>query len=514
LLIGLFPATAYAQTTQGGAAQSGQTAGGIGAKSASWPDGGAYIACMKDARTNNGSCGEAYTYSQTSLIPLALTEKILGCVEGLTCTAGQGKQNLMYNQEMNERSAVGKINTYIASMYTVPPANTMAAIQDFGQSLGFIPKNTYAQGIGFNGLSPLLPIWKAFRNIAYALLAALMIVIGFMVMLRKKIDPKTVVTVQNALPRIVLTLFLITFSYAIVGFMIDLMYVAILAMFAIFKSAGLLPPLAGIFNATTPLGGSLGGLVGIDTPEKLYTQGGLLQNITNFNFDSMKLLFGQATTLGTGALVIGATILGVLGLVGGNVLAVGLLGLSVPLVAFLIAVAQLLLMIKLFILFLGAYVKIIISLITAPFHILFEVIPGSTAFSDWFKNLIVNIVAFPIGALMFMLAAVFIKLSDGTGTIWSPPYASFLNNNIASVGSWVALGLLFAIPSVVAQVQEVLKAKPLVGAGPEAIGGVFAQPIGLVWQGFNFFYSRRQHQEMMTVLGKRLDEPHKPTGKP
>ena len=34
---------------------------------------------------------------------------------------------------------------------------------------------------------------------------------------RKKIDPKTVVTAQNAIQRVIIALILITFSYAIVG---------------------------------------------------------------------------------------------------------------------------------------------------------------------------------------------------------------------------------------------------------------------------------------------------------
>lgn len=98
------------------------------------------------------------------------------------------------------RSAVGQIASAIGTMYVNPPADLAYWVRDTGQSLGFIPKSAYAQGTGFTGLAPLLPLWKVFRNAAYVLLALALIIIGFMIMFRRKIDPKTVVTVQNALP--------------------------------------------------------------------------------------------------------------------------------------------------------------------------------------------------------------------------------------------------------------------------------------------------------------------------
>ena len=126
-----------------------------------------------------------------------------------------------------QKSAMAGLAKSTLAMYQHPPARSSEYIADVGRTLGFIPKKVEAQGIGFSGLQSMLPLWKTFRNIAYALLAVIIIVVGFMVMFRKKIDPKTVVTVQNAIPRIVIALGLVTFSYAIVGAMIDLIYLAI-----------------------------------------------------------------------------------------------------------------------------------------------------------------------------------------------------------------------------------------------------------------------------------------------
>ena len=78
-----------------------------------------------------------------------------------------------------------------------------------------ITQPVYAQGIGFSALTPTLQVWKAFRNLSYFLFIIIFIVVGFMIMFRAQINPQTVVTVQAALPKIVVTLIMITFSYAI-----------------------------------------------------------------------------------------------------------------------------------------------------------------------------------------------------------------------------------------------------------------------------------------------------------
>ena len=62
---------------------------------------------------------------------------------------------------------------------------------------------------------------KAFRNFAYVLITLLFIIMGLMIMFRVKIDPRTVVSFQSALPKIIMALILVTFSYAIVGLLID-----------------------------------------------------------------------------------------------------------------------------------------------------------------------------------------------------------------------------------------------------------------------------------------------------
>jgi hypothetical protein len=87
----------------------------------------------------------------------------------------------------------------------------------------FLGKPTYAaQGIGFAGLAPLIPIWQVFRNMVYVLFSIVLVGIGLSIMLRIKISPQAVITIQSAIPKLITSLILVTFSYAIAGLLIPL----------------------------------------------------------------------------------------------------------------------------------------------------------------------------------------------------------------------------------------------------------------------------------------------------
>lgn len=119
---------------------------------------------------------------------------------------------------------LGSATNTIASLYN-PPASGIEYLAQMKDN--FLGKPAYAQngGIGFQGLQPILPIWKAFRNMVYILSSIVFIIIGVMIMLRVKISPQAVINLQNAIPQLITALILVTFSYAIAGLIIDFMYV-------------------------------------------------------------------------------------------------------------------------------------------------------------------------------------------------------------------------------------------------------------------------------------------------
>jgi hypothetical protein len=396
--------------------------------------------------------------------------------------------------ELQNRSVVGIASNIIEYTFISPPASTYAFIQDMGQTLGFIPKQTYAQGLGFRGLSPLLPLWKVFRNIAYMLLALVMLVIGFMVMFRKKIDPKTVVTVQNALPRVVITLLLVTFSYAIVGIVIELMYVAILVIYSIFKSS-----LSNLFP-------------GLSGPQ-LYLSGGLGINMSAVGLTPWQIL-GVPITIGAsngGTQIMQIPIIGSLWAIpnilaaalntikSGGVFFAGMAFISSTLVYLILCIAMVILAIRLLILFLTAYIQIVIALLFGPIQILFEAIPGSTSFSSWLKNLIGNVAVFPIGAGMFMLANVFVTFANNqnNGNLWAPPYVNIMDN-VTSLCGLIALGILFTIPTIAKQVKEALKAKsPVDGGGLSGLVGFGATA---AQYGFQYWSGKRNMEQQTRAI--------------
>ncbi len=142
----------------------------------------------------------------------------------------------------NGGGAIGVMTNMITMLYT-PPLHTGDYFQYLAQNFGFA-KNTYAinsggisinqgttttssTGIGFRGLFPLLPLWSTFRNIVYMLFVLVFVIIGIAIMLRVRIDPRTIMTIQNQIPKIIVGIILITFSFAIAGFLIDMMYTSI-----------------------------------------------------------------------------------------------------------------------------------------------------------------------------------------------------------------------------------------------------------------------------------------------
>lgn len=120
-------------------------------------------------------------------------------------------------EQVNRGSLLGLASqSYEMVTDAPPPVNLALYIRHTAQKIPIVNQTAFAatnlRPVGF-GL--ILEIWELSRNFAYALMALFMLVIGFMIITRKKINPQTVVSVQTALPKVVISLILITFSYPI-----------------------------------------------------------------------------------------------------------------------------------------------------------------------------------------------------------------------------------------------------------------------------------------------------------
>lgn len=346
-----------------------------------------------------------------------------------------------------EGGAISVIAGLMGTLYSVQPASSVEYLADVGQNFGLVPK-AYAQGVGWQAFSPVLSLWKTFRNIAYLAFIIIFVVIGFMIMFRKKIDPQTVISVQNALPKIVVTLILITFSYAIAGFIIDSGQLATRII------GNLL--VKGDFLGTSPLGpeASLKDLLS----SNIFKLINPLRNV-----DELVRGLGE---VGVGPIEV--------------IEKIPLLGnLTIKAVFW---IAGFFIMFKIFFALIGPYVGIVLSVVFAPLQLLLGAIPGTQGgLGGWLKNLLANVLVFPVTFAMLCMAAIF-KSGPQLSECFPTPSSAFLGPGAewctraeeviipwapATIGNWgkvaghlISFGILFTIPKVVQMVQSALEIKP------------------------------------------------------
>lgn len=131
------------------------------------------------------------------------------------------------------------INRFFANSLVMLYQNMPAHTSDYIAYLGnnFNPmgvKHAYAAYSGFDKLFPIQDIWVVIRNFAYLLMVIAFMFVGTAIMFRVKIDPRTVMTIENQLPKLIIGLVAITFSFVIAGIMIDLMNILINLMYNVF----------------------------------------------------------------------------------------------------------------------------------------------------------------------------------------------------------------------------------------------------------------------------------------
>ena len=245
------------------------------------------------------------------------------------------------------------------------------------QKIPVIGNTAYAQ-VSYNtwGLELALTLWEKTRNIAYAMMSVIMLVIGILIITRKRINPQTVVTVQTAMPRVVISLLLITFSYpigAIFASMVIPLSVIVMRLF---------------FGTILDTIGSLADMNTLVMVMTLY--------ITTFGGQGMIALL-------TGAMLGALTI-----------------------------IAMFVVLVKVILINL----KILLAIILAPLQFAMSAIPGQEhMIQDWFKQMIARVLAIPamfflIGLAWYILVAPFLNV-DNLFTLIVPPSDTV---NIAEVG--------------------------------------------------------------------------------
>lgn len=443
--------------------------------------------------------GERYTAAQVQWVIYGLfyfimngstngNNKALGCV--MAGTVDQAcfdsiKELLSMGGTVNSNyAAQPKPKSFLASVFADRPLSGVTYLKTTARNLHIIPQVSAAQtGFGFSQLDPILPVWRVFRNIAFILFTLIIVAMAFMIMFRVKISPQTVITVQSALPKIAIALILITFSYAIAGFMIDLMYVVIGLISAVFSVVGVSFFFSGnvasnpavMFDFLTKgiipgLSAAPFGIFGILMMYMIYYVVTLAVGLFAASFNVASL--GQAVLT-----------------LGGSIAGPGILALVVAiilLIVFIIAFVKILWMLV------KAFANILLLTIFSPLQIAVGAISTSGGIGGWLKNLAGNLAVFPVTGVLFILGFYFLGLSwniamspfvaalgqktvDALNTIFNnlysfngvnvtpngwPPFLGVGQKEIMLVYLGVSLAILLIIPKAANIIQSFMAGKP------------------------------------------------------
>ncbi|MBX4206140.1 hypothetical protein KW795_02985, partial [Candidatus Microgenomates bacterium] len=263
--------------------------------------------------------------------------------------------------------------SFLAALTTRREPSAISYLSDIASNFHLISEaKAQDTGFGFTALSPILNAWKISRNVTYSLMIVVVVIMSFMIMFRVKLSPQTAITVQSSLVKIASALILITFSYAIAGLLVDLMYI----VYGILSIAiSNIRPDHNTINAFNNLTGNGSILLLLGASLSL-----------SFAFLLSMLLIGAAigsVTFGLGFIV--CLIIGVI-----------------------VFLAVLILTIKTMWVLLKAYAMTLLLTIAAPFQILLGVLIPSLGFSTWLRSFVSNLAIFVTASLLLYLSQAFV----------------------------------------------------------------------------------------------------------
>lgn len=385
----------------------------------------------------------------------------------------------------NSGGAIGAMSGLIAGTFVVP-VHFSDYLAYKANSFGLI-KKTYAQtincstsapnGIGYCGLQPVLSLFTLFRNIAYVLFVFVFVIVGLAIMLRVRIDPRTVMTIQNQIPKLIVGLIMITFAYAIAGFLIDLMWISVYFIINTLSPATQAQEIAG-WTTGTPVN-FISNLFNISGAG---FSGGGIGAIAGAAAQSINALISDL-----GKALLGANSCSIAPWDWGGCIANGFIGVIawfIGVLAFLIfLVAIFVQLFKLWFALLKCFINVLLAVILAPFWILAGLIPGASpnlGWGGWLRNLAGNLAPFPAILFLFLIARTIVANFTNSTQTFNPPLLGNITGGgqeAVMYGALIAFGFILSAPSIVEQVRKAFNAGGLgggiggLGAGQALVGG-------------------------------------------
>lgn len=331
--------------------------------------------------------GERYTAAQVqwilysiAAIPFTHTKEVSVCVL-------QGGQDLNACADAVKKLIAGvPVNNNLADVnakdiFLGRSMSGIGYIKDVASKFNIV-KEVHAQtgGYGYDTFIFLRPFWITFRNISYTFFVIITLVFAFMIMFRVKISPQTVISVQTALPKIILGIILVTFSYAIAGFMFDLMYVAI----------GLV---SAFFTATGVFGNNYSAIYAF-----------LSGNQTSlfWYWVLYYLLFLLTFLFAAFATIIAA---------GSNIALAPVLLVFYVLIIFLLLIALFWYVFKITWMLIKTFASIMMLIMFSPLYITVGTLSSTGGFTTWLKSLGGNLAVFPVTGFLLVMSFYFLIVS-------------------------------------------------------------------------------------------------------
>lgn len=423
--------------------------------------------------------------SNTQNVLNSLLNSFAGCmIAGVSLIPGEkcSLATVADASMLDQKSGLGFVGKAISTSYT-PPLSSSAYLADLGQSLGFA-KPAYAQAVTGSGegvIAPVKKLWQITRNFTYLMFTLVFVGVGVMIMLRRKLNPQTVLNIQSALPGLVVGLILVTFSYLIAALIIDLSFL-------------LIPIVAGVFEQA---GGNI-----FKEDGKTLQDFALNSNVFSF----FKPVFWNHPTWPLDIAIFSGTppgsinkeafsvanlfpwlIRGVIDLT---------LGLGNLLIMVIIVIALFFQMIRLLWLILKSYISILVFTVLGPLLILMSSVPGQgKSLEFWWRNLLGNALIFPAIFATFFFGGLILSETGIDQNAFNQTLPLFAGMPVYLLKYIIGFAIILGTPAVPQMVKEAIGVKDLKGIPEAAMAGFAAGTVPMgrgIKQGLKPYESERQ----------------------
>ncbi len=435
---------------------------------------------LKHGQTSiEGSIGHTMFCSFAGVSPLGQCLGYKGIVNSKSGIIESAKP-LVFDKLPNG-GAFGGLAMINTAMYNTPPTSSVYYLAKVGNQFGVVPETAYAQVIGSGEgiIKPVERLWAVTRNMAYLIFVIIFMVVGLMVMFRRKLNPQTVITVQQALPTLVVGLVLVYFSYFIAALCVDVAFFGIQLVAQLFIEA---------HKTGTP--NAIGSI------QEASTNSNVFQLFSSAGLDGARTIFpavkGQINTSGE-QLFPGGGVLApaAAGALAGAILGFGLPGAAVgalvgafgqfiiPIILILIILTALFIQVfRLTFSLIMAYIQILVFTIGGPFLILIGSIPGQSGkISFWIRGILANALIFPAVFAAILFAGM--VLGDTSSFTTSLPLLGGAGINSDLIRVMIAYGIILGSPAIPEMIRGFMKVKMDAAITNEAMG-MFKTSQGIV----------------------------------